>query len=224
MGPSDAPIRILIADDHPVFRHGLRTLLAAERDLLVVGEATNGAEVIHLVRQIDPDILLLDLAMPRLPGLDALRELSASKLRTRTILLTVAIDKLQIVEGLKLGARGVVLKEVATHLLLKSIRAVMAGQYWVGQESVSDPLVAMRELVASISDEASADTFGLTAREQEIVLGLGAGLTNRDIAERFSISEETVKKHLNHIFDKTGTANRLELALFAMKNKLAPKV
>jgi len=221
---SSNPIRILIADDHPVFRHGLRTLLAAEGDLLVVGEATNGAEVVNLVRQLNPDILLLDLAMPRLPGLDALRELSASKPRTRTILLTVAIDKLQIVEALKLGARGVVLKEAATHLLLKSIRAVMAGQYWVGQESVSDVLVAMRELVASISSEASTDTFGLTARELEIVFAVGAGLTNRDIASKLSISEETVKKHLNHIFDKTGTANRLELALFAIRNKLAPKV
>ena len=221
---SSNPIRILIADDHPVFRHGLRTLLAAERDLLVVGEANNGAEVVSLVRQHEPDILLLDLAMPRLPGLDALRELSASKPRTRTILLTVAIDKLQIVEALKLGARGVVLKEAATHLLLKSIRAVMAGQYWVGQESVSDPLVAMRELVANTDSDISAETFGLTAREEEIVFAVGAGLTNRDIATRLAISEETVKKHLNHIFDKTATANRLELALFAIKNKLAPKV
>lgn len=221
---SSTSVRILIADDHPVFRHGLRTLLTAERDLQVVGEATNGGEVVDLVRQLDPDILLLDLAMPRLPGLDALRELSTSKPRTRTILLTVAIDKLQIVEALRLGARGVVLKEAATHLLLKSIRAVMTGQYWVGQESVADPLVAMRELVASAGHEAAAGTFGLTARELEIVFAVGAGLTNRDIATRLSISEETVKKHLNHIFDKTSTANRLELALFAIKNKLAPKV
>src|SRR3979411_3032203 len=127
------PIRIVIADDHPIFRDGLRRLLEAEADLKVIGEACDGAEAVKLARQLKPDILLLDLAMPRHPGLEALRELSSGSANSvRVILLTAAAEKNQIVEALHLGARGVVLKDSATQLLLKSIHTVMAGEYWVG--------------------------------------------------------------------------------------------
>src|ERR1700693_722412 len=123
------PIRIVIADDHPIFRDGLRRLFEAEADLKVIGEACDGAEAVKLARQLKPDILLLDLAMPRHPGLEALRELSSATNQSvvRVILLTAAAEKNQIVEALQLGARGVVLKDSATPILLKAIHTVTAG-------------------------------------------------------------------------------------------------
>jgi len=123
--PERNKIRILVADDHPIFRDGLRKLLEAEADFRVIGEASDGQEAVKLAHELKPDVLLLDLAMPRQPGLDALRELSAAATPVRTILLTVAIEKAQLVEALQLGARGVVLKETSTELLLKSIRSVV---------------------------------------------------------------------------------------------------
>jgi DNA-binding NarL/FixJ family response regulator len=117
------PVRIVIADDHPIFRDGLRRLLEAESDLKVIGEACDGTEAVRMARQLKPDIMLLDLAMPRMPGLEALREMSTGPAHSvRVILLTAAAEKKQIVEALQLGARGVVLKDSATQLLLKSIQ------------------------------------------------------------------------------------------------------
>src|SRR5437016_9750475 len=131
-------VRIVIADDHPIFRDGLRRLLEAEPDLKVLGEASDGAEAVKLARQLKPDILLLDLAMPKHPGLEALRELSvgSNSAPVRVILLTAAAEKSQIVEALQLGARGVVLKDSATQLLLKAIHKVIPGEYGIGRDTV----------------------------------------------------------------------------------------
>lgn len=218
-------IRIVIADDHPIFRDGLRRLLETESDLKVIGEASDGEEAVKMAGQLKPDILLLDLAMPKHTGLEALRDMSnaSNSNPVRVILLTAAAEKNQIVEALQLGARGVVLKDSATQLLLKSIHTVMSGEYWVGRESVSNLVQYLRTLVQSSGEEARQKKFGLTPRELEIVSAVVAGYSNKEIAEYFKISEDTVKHHLSNIFDKLGVDTRLELALFAVNQSLPLK-
>lgn len=215
------PIRLAIADDHPIFRDGLRRLLEAEPDLKVVGEARDGAEAVKLVRELKPDILLLDLAMPKHPGLEALHELSTGGPKAlRVILLTAAAEKSQIVEALQLGARGVVLKDSATAVLLQAIHKIMAGEYWVGRESVSNLVQYLQTLLQASGEDARQRKFGLTPRELEIVSAVVAGFANKEIAEYFKISEDTVKHHLSNIFDKLGMSTRLELAMFAVNQGL----
>ncbi len=217
-----SPIRILIADDHPLFRDGLRRLLQSEPGFEVVGEASDGDELLGLIRKAKPDILLLDLSMPRRDGMAVLRELSAAKIPVRTLLLTAAIDQNQIVQALRLGAYGVILKESTTQRLFDSIRCVMSGQYWIGRESVSDLVKALRTAggPADGGNGLRARDFGLTPRELEIVTLVVAGYSNPDIGQRCSISEQTVKHHVSNIFDKLGVSNRLELALFAVNHRL----
>jgi DNA-binding NarL/FixJ family response regulator len=222
MDKNPPSIRILIADDHPIFRDGLRRLLETEPGLKVIGEAADGADAIKLARQLRPELLLLDLAMPRMPGLEALKELTSGggSGPLRIILLTAAAEKHQIVEALQLGARGVVLKDSATQLLMRAIRTVMAGEYWVGREPVSNLVQYLRTLVQTTAQEAKQRKFGLTPRELEIVSAVVAGFANKEIAEHFKISEDTVKHHLSNIFDKLGVSTRLELALFAVNQSL----
>jgi DNA-binding NarL/FixJ family response regulator len=213
-------IRILIADDHPVVRLGVRNLLNGA-SFTVVGEADDGQRTVELTRQLHPDILLLDLAMPRLPGLEVLRELARTQDAVKVILLTAKIEKLQLLEALQLGTRGVLLKDSAPNDLVKAVDAVAAGQYWMGQSAVAS-LVEVINLLNEQEAPEPRKTFGLTPRELQVVAAIVEGCTNKDIAEKFSISEDTVKRHLTNIFDKLGTSNRLELALFAINHGLSP--
>jgi len=218
--PGSQSTRILIADDHPIFRDGLRRLLESEKGFKVIAEACDGIEAVEFVRKLKPEILLLDLAMPRRAGLEALRELSTNSVPVRVILLTAAAEREQIVEALQLGARGVVLKDCGTEVLMKSIRAVLGGEYWVGREPVSNLMQYLRGLMDSSTKISRQRRFGLTPRELDIVSAVVAGYANKEIAEHFKISEDTVKHHLSNIFDKTGVSTRLELALFAVNQAL----
>jgi two-component system nitrate/nitrite response regulator NarL len=212
------PIKVLIADDHPVVRIGLRNMLRSDPQMKVVAEAKDGVEALNMVRTLRPDILLLDLAMPKMPGMEALRELGDAT-PTRTILLTGHVDKRQILEALQLGARGVVLKDAVVEHLSAGIRAVMQGQYWLEGRPVQNLVQVLRDLAAQTTPP-PRKTFGLTARELQVVTLITEGSTNKHIAQTFGISEETVKRHLTNIFNKLGVGNRLELALFALNHNL----
>jgi two-component system, NarL family, nitrate/nitrite response regulator NarL len=213
------PVRVLFADRHPVFRYGLRRLLAQEQDLQIVGEASNGQETVMLARQLNPDVLLVEMALPGLCAAGVLRALQPANC-VRAIGLADTIDKRQTLELLQAGARGVLLKDSDVSLVPKSIRAVMAGQYWIGRDGLADIMETLRQLGTQLGMDARKPLFKLTARELEIITAIVTGDTNKGIAAKFSIREDTAKHHLTHIFDKVGVSTRLELALFAIHHHL----
>jgi DNA-binding NarL/FixJ family response regulator len=213
--------RILIADDDPIVREILRNMLGSPNSgFTVTGEARNGDETVRLARELKPDLLLLDLLMPNLPGLEALKEMTSADFLVRTIVLTASITKQQVLQALQLGARGVVRKD-ALGELVSAIRAVLDGQYWLDGKVVPNVVQLLNDLAASTKTDTPRNDFGLTPRELEIVALVTEGCGNREIAGRLTISEETVKRHLTHIFDKVGMSTRLELALFALDHNLA---
>ena len=216
-------IRIVVADDHPIFRDGLCRLLALEEDFEVVGLAQDGRQVLDLLEQQEPDILLLDLKMPGLDGLATLQKLQAAKRKTKVIVLTASEDKNEFVQAMKLGTSGIVLKQTATELLIKSIRKVHEGEIWLDSHTTA---AVMRQFASA--DEPAPSSSGprererppLSQREREIVALVAQGFKNKEMAEKMFISEQTVKNHLHNIFDKLGVSDRLELALYAIHHNL----
>lgn len=221
---SDAPgvTRILIADDHTIFRDGLKTLFAREPEFKVVGEACNGAEAIELVDRLHPDILLLDMLMPKVTGMDVLRAISKSHGSVKTVMLSGALEGDNVAQAFELGARGLVTKDAASSTLFKAIRAVLAGQYWVGRQSVANLIQTLKQ-VRSAEKNTKPKNYGLTPRQMEVIGAVVAGHPNKDIAAQFGISEQTVKHHITSIFDKLGVYNRLELTLFAFHHGIVEK-
>jgi two-component system nitrate/nitrite response regulator NarL len=212
-------IRLLIADDERLFREALRLLLETDPGFQVIGHASNGAEAVALARRLKPDVLLLDVAMPGLQGLDALQSLAARSISVRTILITGSITRTDVLAALRHGARGIVMKDAAPELLFKSIHAVMRGQYWIGHEAVSDLVAALRESRSTVEPQPPR-RFNLTPREVEIIRAVVDGRANKEIADCLGVAEPTVKHHLTSIYDKVGVSNRLELALFAFRHNL----
>jgi len=212
-------IRFIIADDHPLFRDGLRRLLEAEPGFSVIAEVGDGQEALDETLRLRPDILLLDLSMPRLSGLDVLPRVTRDCPTVRTVLLTASIDRRQVVDALKDGARGVVLKETTSHTLCTCLRDVMAGGYWVGHGAVSDLVKALRDLEQGARRE-SAPVTRLTVRERQILSAVVDGATNEDIGRQCGLRRQTVKNHMTNIFDKLGVSSRLELAMMAISHGL----
>jgi two-component system, NarL family, nitrate/nitrite response regulator NarL len=215
-------IRVLIADPQPIFRDGLRQVLEGERDIEVVGDTGDGEQTIRLVRSLAPDIVLLDPALPRTEGLETLRNLSQiSHTRTLPILMAAALDREELVEAIRLGARGVLSKDASRDLLLRAIRSVMTGQYWLGREEVSD---VVRRLVSATPDSSrrngDSPVPSLTPRERDVIHAVVQGLSNREIAARLAVSEDTVKHHLTNVYDKVGVSSRVELVVYAMSHDL----
>jgi two-component system nitrate/nitrite response regulator NarL len=212
-------VRIVLADHQQIFRDGLKSLLNAEPRFVVVGEAGNGLQTLRMVHDLHPNVLLVDLALPG-GGLNILKKLAAMPEPVRTIALIGSIDQDMLIAALQHGARGVILKESTTALLFKCIRRVIADEYWVGREVVGHIVERLRRLAQQSEAEGHAKRFRLTRREMEIVAAVAAGESNKGIAERLSLREDTVKHHVSNVFDKLGVYSRLELAVFAMNHKL----
>lgn len=204
-------IRIAIVDIHPIFRDALKRLFDLEPDFDVVGEGATTVDALRIASATQPDVLLLDVAPPKVDGLAVLARFPNAT--TRVILLTAAIVEDDIVRALQLGARGVVLKGSTTRFLIDGIRAVRHGRYVVGSDVIDDLAHAL-----STTRPQVGSPFGLTPREFEISMAVAAGAPNREVAQNLSISIQTVKHHLTNIFEKTGVSTRLELMVFAVSH------
>jgi two-component system nitrate/nitrite response regulator NarL len=210
-------IRVLVADQHPVIRIGVENLLQAETAINVVGEAGDSNQAIARTLELNPDILLLAL---NLPGLEAMRVMVNRLPNTKTILLTNVITHQEIHQAMQLSASGIVVKDALMNNLTAAIRAVYAGKFWIGDHRISSFTDALAATPQKQTVPVEKKPIALTRRELEVVGCVLKGSSNRDIAHQFHLSEETVKRHLSNIFDKTGVSTRLELALYAIEHQL----
>jgi len=211
------PIRLVLADDHPIVLDGLEQLFGLEPDFEIVARCRDGDETLGVLRSAQVDVLVLDVRMPVRDGLEVLKVMQQERMTARVVLLTAAIEEDRLVEALRLGVGGVVLKETAPQLLVEAVRQVSAGRRWLDKGSVHRALDRLLEGEAGSREAAQT----LTPRELEIVTMVARGLRNRAIAEQLFITEGTVKIHLHNIYRKTGVDGRLELAVYAQAKGLA---
>jgi len=211
------PIRVLIADDHAVVREGLGSLIGLKPDMVVVGEAADGAEAVEKARELLPDIILMDMVMPELGGLEAIQQLQRENNPARILVLSSFAEDAQIFPAIKSGASGYLLKDTTSKQLFTAIRDVYRGQ------SSLHPTIA-RKLISELSApsvDKRALGDGLTAREVEILKLVARGYSNQKISNKLSVSEGTVGKHVSNILDKLHLANRTQAALYALREGLA---
>jgi len=208
------PIRILIADDHPLFRDGVAHSLAGEPDLAIVGRASSGEEAFDLANDLLPDILLLDINMPGQGGIATAQGISATYPIVRIIMLTVSEDEDDLINALKAGARGYVLKGVSARELANAVRAVAGGEVYISPGLASSILVEMTHT------EQPDPLNELTGREREILRLVGEGLTNREIGDRLHLAEKTIKHYMTNVLQKLHVRSRVEAALLAQKQSL----
>lgn len=214
-------IHILIAEGQRIYGDSLRALLERERDIKVVGIASDRAAVIEMTEKQKPDVLLLDVAtISDNDGMEVLDEIHKLNIQVRPLLLATSLSGPDLRRALLLGARGVVLKKSSSQTLIDGIRGVMVGQYWIGADISATMLGALRDNTPPTNGNGTKGAFGLTTREMEIITTVVAGYSNAEMARKYGISEQTVKHHLSSIFDRVGVSNRLELALFAVHHRL----
>ena len=209
-------ISLVLADDHPIVLDGLESLFGQESDLKVLARCLNAEETLRAVRKHQPDVLILDLRMPRPGGLAVLREITKEHLSTRVVLLTDTLDDEELIEAVRLGVSGVVLKEMAPRLFVECVRKVYAGERWLEKRSFGHALETLLRREAGLREMSGA----LTSREIEIVRQVAAELPNKGIAKRLFISEGTVKTHLHNIYEKLRITNRRELTRYAQDKGL----
>jgi DNA-binding NarL/FixJ family response regulator len=212
-------MRILVADDHAVVRRGLEMVLSLEKDFQIVGDAANGEEAIAQAKQLSPDLVLLDVKMPRLDGIAAAREIKKHCPRTRIMMLTGIEVGNEIVQALEAGADGYVLKEVSPEELIHAIRVIGAGEAYL-QPAVTKRVLERMRGTTRAREGPTSPNEPLTPREREVLELMGTSATNREIAQKLSITEETVRSHTKNILSKLGQPNRTQAVLYALRHGL----
>ena len=214
------PIKVVIADDHALFRDGLRKILSVEKDILVVGEAANGDEISKVVERMKPDIMLLDLKMPKGDAVQNLLEIAARSPATRVMILTAFSEEENVLNAAKGGAKGYVPKGVPSATLVQAIKNVHNGGIWIDKEipswEVFEEIAQSQSQAREVAPQLNESISALTKREMEILRLVAEGLTNEEIGKKIFISEKTVKTHLTNIFDKLKVNNRFKAALMLM--------
>ncbi|GAA4235495.1 DNA-binding NarL/FixJ family response regulator [Streptosporangium album] len=214
-------IRVLIADDHPIVRQGLRTFLGLQDDVDVVGEAGDGAEAVDLVASLAPDVLLLDLKMPVLDGLGTLVRLGERGLRPRVLVLTSVSDREDVAPAMRAGASGFLYKDVDPAALVQAIRAVHGGQVLLAPEAAEAMLAAPASPPPGAVERVDRYVAPLTDREREVLTLIASGRSNREIARELAVAEKTVKTHVSNVLMKLGVQDRTQAALYAVRRGLA---
>ena len=217
----DSKVRILIAEDHGLFREGLRLILSNEGNFEIVGEATNGLQTIDMISNLKPDVVLLDINMPELDGIKVLPLIKRKSPGTKALMLTASKDEATIVKALKAGAKGYLSKNASTSCLIKAIKVVHKDELWVERKLVARFFDGVSGTDLGSEDRQNNTKEDLTPREQDVLSFLIKGHTNKEIAQNLFISEKTVKSHLNKIFKKLDVSRRLEAILRAIKLGLA---
>jgi DNA-binding NarL/FixJ family response regulator len=214
------PIRVLVVDDHALFRRGLEMVLAQEQDIEVVGEAGDGAEAVGLAQELTPDIVLMDIRMPRGGGIDACTAIKDVVPSAKIIMLTISDEEADLYEAIKAGASGYLLKEISIDEVATAIRAVHSGQSLISPSMASKLLTEFASMIKRSDEREQVPAPRLTDRELEVLKLVARGLNNRDIAKTLFISENTVKNHVRNILEKLQLHSRMEAVVYAVREKL----
>jgi two-component system NarL family response regulator len=218
--PSGEPIRVLIVDDHALFRRGLQMVLEGESDIDVVGEANDGHEAVEKAEQTTPDVVLMDVRMPRRSGIEATRAIKDTQPLTRILMLTISDEEADLYEAIKAGASGYLLKEISIEEVSGAVRAVHQGQSLISPSMASKLLTEFASMVKRRDERAQVPGPRLTDRELEVLKLVAKGMNNRDIGQELFISENTVKNHVRNILEKLHLHSRMEAVVYAVREKL----